>query len=279
MVLPPQEDKKMFDKLIESEPATADFKNRRRYFIVSTVVVGIFFATAVVISIYAADFSLGSGNFELEAMLAPSEMSAVAPEPPKPRNLASTQTASKSDVPIRTMNMSRPDEPTLVPIGISVERNTAMARPLGSVALGNENTNPVGSGRDANGAGPAGGSELISNTTPVVEKDPIDPPPAKAPVVKKPAAPQSLGVINGKAVYLPKPTYPATAIAVNAQGSVNVQVLIDETGRVVSASATGGHPLLRSAAEQAARNAKFSTTFLSNVPVKVTGVIVYNFSR
>lgn len=86
------------------------------------------------------------------------------------------------------------------------------------------------------------------------------------------------GVLNGKATDLPKPAYPAAARAVRASGAVNVQVTVDETGKVVSANAVSGHPLLRSAAEQAARNAKFAPTILSGKPVKVSGVIVYNFT-
>jgi TonB family protein len=89
--------------------------------------------------------------------------------------------------------------------------------------------------------------------------------------------PISGGIINGKATSLPKPVYPAAAKAVRASGSVNVQVLIDEEGKVISASAVSGHPLLRAASEQAARAATFSPTILSGQPVKVSGVIVYNF--
>lgn len=85
------------------------------------------------------------------------------------------------------------------------------------------------------------------------------------------------GVLNGKALKLPRPEYPAAARAVQASGAVNVQVTIDEQGNVISASAVSGHPLLRQAAEQAARSAQFAPTLLEGVPVKVTGVIVYNF--
>jgi len=53
--------------------------------------------------------------------------------------------------------------------------------------------------------------------------------------------------------------------------------LIDETGKVVSASAAGGHPLLQAAAVSAARGARFSPTLLSGQPVKVSGIITYNF--
>lgn len=85
------------------------------------------------------------------------------------------------------------------------------------------------------------------------------------------------GVMNGKAVSLPKPEYPAAARAVRAAGAVNVQVTIDEEGNVINAAAVSGHPLLRQVAEQSARQAKFSPIILSGQPVKVVGIIVYNF--
>jgi protein TonB len=66
---------------------------------------------------------------------------------------------------------------------------------------------------------------------------------------------------------------------VGVEGDVQVQVTIDEKGKVVSARAVSGHPLLRSAAENAARSARFNPTTLSDEPVKVTGVIVYKFKR
>lgn len=95
----------------------------------------------------------------------------------------------------------------------------------------------------------------------------------------KPSIPKvvSGGVLNGKATYLPKPAYPAIAKAARASGTVTVQVLVDENGNVISASPLSGHPLLKQSAVQAARQAKFSPTKLSGQPVKVTGVVVYNF--
>lgn len=85
------------------------------------------------------------------------------------------------------------------------------------------------------------------------------------------------GVLNSRATNLVKPSYPAAARAVKASGAVNVQVTIDESGNVISASAVSGHPLLRAAAVQAARSSIFSPTLLSGQPVKVTGILVYNF--
>jgi TonB family protein len=86
------------------------------------------------------------------------------------------------------------------------------------------------------------------------------------------------GVLNAKAISKPEPTYPAVARAVRASGTVVVQITVDESGKVISASAVSGHPLLHQAAVQAARQARFSPTLLSGKPVKVTGTITYNFN-
>jgi TonB family protein len=85
------------------------------------------------------------------------------------------------------------------------------------------------------------------------------------------------GVLNGKAIELPKPAYPAAAKAVRAEGAVAVEVTIDESGSVTNAAAVSGHPLLRAAAEKAARGAKFEPTLLDGKPVMVSGILTYNF--
>jgi TonB family protein len=92
-----------------------------------------------------------------------------------------------------------------------------------------------------------------------------------------PRAPISGGVLNGKAIRLPSPAYPPVAKAARADGTVVVQITIDEQGCVMAARAVSGHPLLQAAAVQAASQACFSPTRLSGQPVKVTGVITYNF--
>ena len=88
----------------------------------------------------------------------------------------------------------------------------------------------------------------------------------------------SAGAIDAKATSKPEPAYPPLARATRAAGAVRVEVVVDERGRVTSASAKSGHPLLRAAAEAAARQARFSPTRLSNKAVKVRGTITYNFT-
>ena len=84
-------------------------------------------------------------------------------------------------------------------------------------------------------------------------------------------------LLNGKAIALPQPAYPALARAARVSGTVTVQVVIDEQGNVTKAHAVEGHPLLHSVCVAAAREAKFSPTFLEGEPVRVAGVIQYHF--
>jgi TonB family protein len=103
-----------------------------------------------------------------------------------------------------------------------------------------------------------------------------EPPPSPGP--KPILKPVSGGVLNGTAVYLPPPAYPEAAKRMRTQGVVTVDVILDETGKVVAANASGGPAILRDAAVQAALKAKFSPTKLSGQPVKVSGVINYKFA-
>lgn len=95
--------------------------------------------------------------------------------------------------------------------------------------------------------------------------------------VDKDARTISGGILNGSAISLPKPAYPPAARAVPASGKVNVQVTVGTTGSVESAKAVSGHPLLQAAAAAAAREARFSPKLLSGKPVKVSGIITYDF--
>lgn len=90
-------------------------------------------------------------------------------------------------------------------------------------------------------------------------------------------APVRGGVLNGKAVCLPKPMYPAIARDHRAQGTVVVQVVIDQAGKVMSAKAVSGAPELAAVSENAALKARFTPTYLAGYPVRVAGVITYNY--
>lgn len=268
----------MFDKMIVSDENGADSKGRTRYFLVTSGIIALLFSSAIVMSIYAVNLDLGTDDFELSMMIAP--VPPAEPEPPKVEPERNQNQSERTEEPTRAVNMQRVDEPpTTIPENTSVTPNQFRPRPPGNFKV---------TGIDSLGEGKAGdtGTVIVGNSSDQgltqEQSDPADTVklPDPPPVIKpKPVGPISLGVVNGKASSLPKPPYPAAAMAVNAQGEVKVQVMIDETGRVVSASAISGHPLLRREAERAAMNARFSPTTLSKVPVKVTGMIVYNFKR
>jgi len=114
-----------------------------------------------------------------------------------------------------------------------------------------------------------------SQPVPVVNLDSEPPPtPGPRPILK----PISGGVLNGTAITLPQPTYPEPAKRSRVQGIVSVDVVLDESGKVISANASSGPAMLRDAAVQAALKARFSPTKLSGQPVKVSGVINYKFT-
>lgn len=128
-------------------------------------------------------------------------------------------------------------------------------------------------------------------TSPIVARDPapgfsnaanasvvkINEAPPDRPVRRGPLRPISRGVLNGTATSLPRPIYPEVAKRSRTAGVVTVEVIVDEKGKVISASATGGPAMLQQAAIAAANQARFSPTLLSGQPVKVSGVITYNF--
>jgi len=120
--------------------------------------------------------------------------------------------------------------------------------------------------------------DVFNGNMPGADNDNIEPPPPPPPTGKiKPGTTISGGILNGKAISKPDPEYPAIAKAAHASGTVTVQVTLDETGKVVSAHAVSGHPLLQQAAVKAAYQARFTPMLLAGQPVKVTGIITYNF--
>jgi TonB family protein len=84
-------------------------------------------------------------------------------------------------------------------------------------------------------------------------------------------------VVAGKPISMPLPPYPKKARPEMASGTVEVQVTVNENGKVIAAKAISGHQLLRSAAEKAALKAKFTPTLSGEKPIKANAVLVYNF--
>ncbi|MBC7912049.1 MAG: energy transducer TonB [Pyrinomonadaceae bacterium] len=129
-------------------------------------------------------------------------------------------------------------------------------------------TGPISSTSMPGGTGAGNKPAVVMETEPPAVKA------APKPLLK----PVSGGVLNGKAIELPSPEYPEIARRMRATGMVSVEVVIDVSGKVISAKAVSGNGMFHQAAVQAALRARFSPTTLSGQPVKVTGSINYNFS-
>jgi TonB family protein len=168
---------------------------------------------------------------------------------------------------------------------VSVAENHATAstvKPQSSaplpVANSVDKTNMVPvSNRGNSGSMPGGVDSSQAGSGGNVRVDAAGEPPLK-PMPKPLMKPVSGGVLNGQATDLPKPEYPEIARHARASGIVTVEVVIDETGKVVSARAVSGSPFLREAAVKAALRARFTPTKLSGQPVKIAGTVNYNFS-
>jgi TonB family protein len=86
------------------------------------------------------------------------------------------------------------------------------------------------------------------------------------------------GVLQGNAIRKVQPPYPALAKAAGAEGAVQVAITVNENGEVTSAEAVSGHPLLKEASLEAAKQWAFKQTELAGKPVKVQGILTFNFT-
>src|SRR5688500_1942664 len=100
----------MFDKLIESASRGAEFKNRGRYFAVSTFVMSILFLAGVMVSIYGAEFDIGTSNLELAQLIAPVALTEPQPDPPRQSPQQQQSADNSLQRPMREAAIQRIDE-------------------------------------------------------------------------------------------------------------------------------------------------------------------------
>jgi periplasmic protein TonB len=262
----------MFTNLIESSSHAGEFKRRGSFVLFTTATYVLLFAIVGVASIYAYDASLTEPGNDLELLsYVPLQPDKVVPEPVRSRR-SPPAGASQGPRSTRPVLVDRADNPLNPPKLVSaVASLIPPAHP--NTFIGPTVLEPSGSGPGRPDGNSTGGPE---NAVAVRVLDlPPPPPPTPAPAPKRIIT--SPRVLNGLALMLPKPAYPPIAKQAGIQGPVNVQVLVDEKGIVISARAVSGSPLLMHAAQQAALGARFSPTKLGDQAVKVSGVITYNF--
>lgn len=264
----------MLDQLVESKSNSRE-NNRRSGFLLTTFVIMVtILMSAWLYSLFAKDYGMGGSDIELSTLVAPVPVPEEEPPPEPEKQPEKVQPEVDVRKELIQNIMQTPVKP---PDVVSVQQNKTKEMRLDRLTMLGSADSDTGARVDPSLARVTDtqgtGSEVPSGSGTGETPTAAPPPPPPKPKPKT----ISGGVLNGKATSLPKPAYPPAARAVRASGAVAVQVLIDENGRVVSASATSGHPLLRNAAVSAARGARFSPTMLSGQPVKVTGIITYNF--
>ena len=273
----------MFSNLIESGSHAADLRRKGRFFIGTTLFYALLLCATGVGSIYAYNVRLEERtDYEVLALM--HFPPAAAEERPRQETRPASSPARASQVVTRTeISMQTPYHSDRIA--------SATAREVGpkvAVALGRFDSGPEVTGEIVGPYVPGHGNSAGNKAGPTVEDPAGGPPPTPptptpkptpAPTPRPDEGPVRLAssVITSKVIDKPAPPYPQVARAAGVQGVVAVQILVDEGGRVVSAKAASGNPLLHLAAVQAAYKACFTPTLLSGKPVKVTGSITYNF--
>lgn len=252
----------MFDILVESTKSKQG-KRAGRYFFVTTMIYVVALVALGVGTVIGFSPALAE-EYSLDAILRP-----PVPRDPSPPP-AVTQHSVKSNAPAKIF--AAPIKPTVIPDPKDVpsDNRQALVRTVSGLP-------PGGSGI----SGPILGSGKDDGPIPVPPPDPkpiVKPDPTPIPEVKQHLNKVSEGVLQGGAINKITPAYPQIARVARASGPVQVVVTISEEGRVLEAYAASGHPLLRATAVEAARRWTFKPTLLSNVPVKVQGMLTFNFT-
>lgn len=258
----------MFENLVESGSHSEDIKRKGSFLVGFTALYVVLIIAGLIAGILWAPAYIDQQTLELTALIAPVP---VQQQQEQKQEAKPEKMDVSKNVDIRKELIADVSRADLVPKEVSAKASDVPPVRKGVVTmLGSGNTNAIAP------VAPGAGTGSIISSGPA-KVDVADAPPPPPPKPTPPKAPISGGVLNGKAVRLVQPPYPAIARSARASGQVRVQIVIDENGNVISAAPVSGHPLLQGAAVSAARASKFTPTKLSGMPVKVSGVIIYNF--
>ena len=253
----------MFEKLVVS--TTQRRKHTTAKFFLGTVLLYAFgLGCAFVVSVLVSDPRLADTSNVL-TLVGPPPISGTTPRrtpasrrPPQPEMRPDPNHA----MPLDQLMSQRGDHPPIIP---------------------NFDRQPPGSGSGVF-EGPPGlgkGSGVPDGDLHVAPPPRPDPPPvrpaATTVVTENRPVRVTSNVLQGKAIERRVPVYPELVRRIRLQGDVAVEVIISPEGRVESARAISGHPMLIATALEAARGWRFGPTILNGVPVRVTGVITFVF--
>lgn len=265
----------MFTNLIESDSHRKEFKRRSSFFLFTVAGYALILFAVAIAGVLTYEARVEAQNTEL---LLVDWVPPVKPvtKPDRPRDNPRMRKPRTSNAPVdpnvtrpqRTEAVAPADDPTKIPDEVGTQASNVLPT-TEPVDIGPKDVDPPSS--------PPAGQSGCTNCTGTAPAERVAPEPPVTPAVKPSQLRVSSRVLVSKVVSLPKPAYPAMAKRIGAYGPVNVQILVDESGNVISATAVSGNATLIGAAVEAARRARFTPTMLNNQPVKVQGVITYNF--
>lgn len=251
----------MFEKLVVSTSQRR--KHTTAKFFVGTVVLyAIVLACAFVISVVVSDTRLADTSI-VTVLTGPPPMSgSTTPKPPASNRPPRTDVAADPNHPMTLEQIMghRDNHPPVIPV-FRISGGSGSAFPGGSAEVGIDIGVP--------------GGDL--NVAPPPRPDPLPVKPAATTTVSGSPVRVTSNVLQGKAIERRVPVYPELVRRLHLQGDVAVEVVISPEGRVESARAISGHPMLIATALEAARGWRFGPTILNGVPVRVTGVIIFAF--
>lgn len=254
----------MFDKLVESTKCKRGGR-AGRYFAITTMIYAVALVALGVGTIIGFSPALAE-EYALAAMLTPPVPRNSSPPP------AITPNKVRVDAPMNIFAPPTRPPKDILPPDLAADIPVRPYSPVIPTGV------PPGNGGGPGIGVPAGRENGDAPPPPPDPKPRPTPNPTPTPEVKKGPSKVSEGVLQGGAINKVTPVYPQIARTAHVYGTVQVVVTISEEGRVTEAYAANGHPLLKTAAIEAARRWTFKPTLLSNVPVKVQGVLTFNFT-
>lgn len=254
----------MFDILVESTKQKSG-KRSSRYFAVTTAIYTVALVALGIGTIIGFTPALAE-EYNLVGILAP-PLPNNAPPTVQPKNVPNI----KPDV---SQGFVAPVKPPIdIPDPYSVK--PTLTKPTGLTVIFDPSMPFTNGGGGWSGIG--GGKDSIPDPPPPPKIEKAEVRATPTPELKKETKTVSEGVLQGSAIRKQRPTYPPIAKAARVSGPVQVVVTISEDGKVIDAYAAEGNPMLRQAAVDAARQWLFTPTTLSKVPVKVQGMLTFNF--
>jgi periplasmic protein TonB len=249
----------MFDKLVESAREKQGGR-ARRLFLATVAVYAVALTALGVATVLGFRPALAEGYDVLSKLTPPPVPSAPDPNPVQIKTDLKSATDPGFVTPVNIKPLPPEDELSALLRRIPIKPNVAGA------------SNDLGGGN-----GMPGGANMVETPPP--------PPPTPTPVVKPTATPAPDNVVRltskltqGRVLRRVQPPYPVIAKQAHIQGAVQVQIDISETGAVTNVTLLSGHPLLRDAALQAAKQWLFIPTELNGLPVRAIGLLTFNFT-